>query len=98
MPADASAPVSRRSFLGIADVAPRHISSFVVRAHPDRLARVVRRIGALPAAEVALSDPSGKIVVTLETLDEGEIVSAMNAIQRLAGVVSVALVYHQSEA
>ena len=46
-----------------------------------------------------MSDPpSGKIVVTLETRDEDEIVAAMNALQRMTGVVSVALVYHQTEA
>ena len=57
-----------------------------------------RRIERLSVAEVALSDPSGKIVVTLETRDEDEIVAAMAALQRMTGVVSVALVYHQTEA
>jgi nitrate reductase NapD len=98
MPADASTPISRRAFLGAAESSPRHVSSLVVRAHPDRVDTVVRRIAALPAAEVAISDPSGKIVVTLETDDEDAIVGAMNSIQRMAGVVSVALVYHQTEA
>jgi nitrate reductase NapD len=69
-----------------------------VRAHPSRLDAVIGRINALSIAEVALSDPSGKIVVTLETLNEDEIVAAMNAMQRMSGVVSVALVYHQTEA
>ena len=45
-----------------------------------------------------MSDPSGKIVVTLETHNEDEIVAAMDALQRMTGVVSVALVYHQTEA
>jgi nitrate reductase NapD len=97
MPADASTPLNRRTFLGIADEVATHVSSLVVRAVPERLADVTRRIGALNAAEVALSDASGKIVVTLETTDEAEIVGAMSAMQHMNGVVSVALVYHLSE-
>lgn len=98
MPADASPSISRRSFLGIDEEPAGHISSLVVRARPDRLAAVVRRIAALSVAEIAMTDPSGKIVVTLETLNEDEIVAAMNAMQNMSGVVSVALVYHQTEA
>ena len=98
MPADASPPITRRSFLGIDEDAPGHISSLVVRAHPNRLAEVSRRIARLSVAEVAMSDPSGKLVVTLETHNEDEIVAAMNAMQHMDGVVSVALVYHQTEA
>ena len=45
-----------------------------------------------------MSDPSGTLVVTLETHNEDEIVAAMNAMQHMDGVVSVALVYHQTEA
>ena len=99
MPADASTGMTRRSLLGIPEDPPGHISSLVVRAHPARLAAVVARIQRLSIAEVALSDPpSGKIVVTLETRDEDEIVAAMAALQGMTGVVSVALVYHQTEA
>ena len=98
MPADASTPISRRAFLGMRRTEPGHISSLVVRAHPERLARWSAASPRCRAAEVAMSDPSGKIVVTLETADEDEIVGAMNAMQRMAGVVSVALVYHQTEA
>ena len=97
MPADASNELTRRDVLGIPDADVRHVSSLLVRAHPARLDAVVARIARLSVAEVATSDPSGKIVVTLETRDENEIVAAMNSLQQMAGVVSVALVYHQSE-
>jgi nitrate reductase NapD len=99
MPADATAPITRRSLLGLPDETVGHISSLVVRAHPDRVSGVAARIGRLDIAEVALTDAAtGKIIVTLETRDEDEIVAAMAALQRMAGVVSVALVYHQTEA
>lgn len=77
--------------------APFHISSLVVRADPARRAAVEAEIARLPRAEVALSDATGKIVVTLETADEHEIVAAMTAMQLLEGVVSAALVFHHME-
>lgn len=99
MPADASTPISRRSLLGLAEETIGHISSLVVRAHPDRTEGVARRIARLGIAEVALTDTAtGKIVVALETRDEDEIVAAMNAMQRMSGVVSVALVFHHTDA
>jgi nitrate reductase NapD len=98
MPADASPPITRRSFLGMPEERTGHISSLVVRTHPGKLPEVLRRIARLSVAEVAMSDPSGKVVVILETRDEDEIVAAMSAMQRIDGVVSVALVYHQTEA
>ena len=98
MPADASPRLTRRSLLGLSEESFGHISSLVVRAHPDRLDAVAARIARLGVAEVAMTDPTGKIVVTLETRDEDEIVAAMNAMQRMTGVVSVALVFHQTDA
>ena len=100
MPADASPPgPTRRSLLGLPETsAIGHVSSLLLRARPERLAAVAARISRLPVAEVAMTDPSGKIVVVLETRDEHEIVAAMNAMHAIDGVVSVALVYHQTEA
>jgi nitrate reductase NapAB chaperone NapD len=99
MPADASPALTRRSLLGLPDDTFGHISSLVVRAHPARIDGVAARIGRMRVAEVAAADPAtGKLVVTLETRDEDEIVAAMNAMQRMAGVVSVALVFHQTDA
>lgn len=74
-----------------------HISSLLLRAEPARLAEVTSAIAARKAAEVALSDPSGKIIVTLETDNEAEIVDHLNALSLLDGVVSAALVYHQTD-
>lgn len=99
MPADASPDRSRRKLLGLSEDGFGHISSLVVQAHPARLDAVAARIARLSVAEVALSSPaSGKLVVTLETRDEDEIVAAMNAMQRMEGVVNVALVFHQTDA
>jgi nitrate reductase NapD len=73
-----------------------HISSIVVTADPSRLGLVVPAIDGLAIADVAHSEPSGKLIVTLETPDEVQMVQAMTDIQLMPGVVSAALVYHQT--
>lgn len=98
MPADASPDLTRRAAIGLPDTTFGHISSLIVRAHPARVAAIAARIARLSVAEVAMTDPTGKIIVTLETRDEDEIVAAMNAMQRFEGVVNVALVFHQADA
>lgn len=74
-----------------------HISSLVVTADPARIGTVTGAIAAIPAAEIALSDPSGKLIVTLETPGETEMVRALTDIQLLPGVASAALVYHHAD-
>lgn len=98
MPADASPSLTRRTLLGLPDKSFGHISSLVVRARPERVEAVAAQIARLSLAEVALADASGKIVVTLETRDEHEIVAAMTAMHTMSGVVDVALVYHHTDA
>jgi len=77
--------------------APLHIASLLVHARPEQRAGVEAGILALPGAEVAHTDDQGRIIVTLETTDEAEIVQALTDIQSLAGVVNASLVYHQTD-
>jgi nitrate reductase NapD len=74
-----------------------HISSLVVHAKPAVLDAVCRAIGALGGAEVHASNAQGKIVVTLETANEGDVLARLEQIGRLDGVISAALVYHHVE-
>jgi nitrate reductase NapD len=75
-----------------------HISSMLIRCRPDRQQIVSAAILAIPATEIALSDPGGKIIVTMETGSEGEIADALVKIQLFEGVASAALVFHQTDA
>lgn len=75
-----------------------HISSLVVHARPERLAAVRAAIARLPGAEVHASNHQGKIVVTLETSNEGDVLTRLDQIGRIGGVLSAALVYHHVEA
>ena len=73
-----------------------HISSVVVTADPRRRAEVEPAITALGIADIAYSDPGGKMIVTLETENERDMVDALTAIQLMPGVASAALAYHHA--
>lgn len=74
---------------------PLHISSLLVRSHPDRMQGVADHIARMPHAEVSMTDPSGKIVVVFETDSDRAIADGLTQIQLLDGVASAALVFHQ---
>jgi nitrate reductase NapD len=70
-----------------------HIASLVVYATPRRCTSAAQAIRALPDARVHAVSEAGKIVVTLETPGAREMTACIDTIRRIAGVLSVALVY-----
>ena len=72
-----------------------HISSLVVHGRPNEIGAIRRAVEALPGAEVHGVGPTGKMVVTLETAVEQDILSRIDEINLIDGVISTALVYHQ---
>ena len=74
-----------------------HVSSLVVHGRPDRLAAIRGSLASIEGLEVHAAAPSGKLVVTLETVSEQEIVARLATISLLEGVLSATLVYHQVE-
>ncbi len=72
-----------------------HISSLVVHARPEGMESIETTIGSLGGAEVHGASAQGKLVVTLETISEGEMLTQIDAINRIEGVLSVSLIYHQ---
>ncbi|MEY8826965.1 chaperone NapD [Sedimentitalea sp. XS_ASV28] len=74
---------------------PLHISSLLVRSQPERMRRIADHIARMPDAEVSMTDPSGKIVVLLETGSDQAIADCLAHIQLLDGVASAALVFHR---
>jgi periplasmic nitrate reductase NapD len=74
-----------------------HISSLVVHSRKERAAGVAAAIGAMQGMQVHGGVAEGKLVVTLETASEGEIIDRMNAVQVLDGVLAATLVFHQFE-
>lgn len=74
-----------------------HISSLVVHCSPNHLSEIKHQIEINPNAEVYADSPEGKIVVVLETENQGFITETIEAINNLPNVLSTALVYHQIE-
>lgn len=74
-----------------------HISSLLLRADPKKMAQVLADIAAVDLAEVPVSEPNGKIIVIIETTNQGAIVDALTQLQLIDGVVSASLVYHQTD-
>ncbi|MBW3140114.1 chaperone NapD [Ferrimonas balearica] len=71
------------------------ICSLVVNAAPDARPGVEANIEALAGASVALSDPSGKMVVLLEHPNQKTQVDCIDHIKGLPGVSATSLIYHQ---
>lgn len=74
-----------------------HISSLLVRADPEKFDQILAEIATIKLAEVPMTDPSGKIIVVLETDKQSEIIDAMTQLQLMDGVVNASLVYHQTD-
>ena len=72
-----------------------HIASLVVHAKPAALDTVQPGVVALSGTEIHGVSDAGKMVVTLETDSEAEMLERIDAIGKLQGVLSVALVFHQ---
>jgi nitrate reductase NapD len=95
-----AADLSRRQFLTgrvISDHPPEaYVSSLVLHVRPDNVLAVRFALAAMPGLEIH-AEAAGKLVVTLETSTEADIVTRMNEISLLDGVMSAALVFHHFE-
>jgi len=74
-----------------------NISSAIVHARPGDVAVVQAGLAALAGVEVHAVSPEGKLIVTIETEDEGSNAAIYQRIGQLDGVMSAAMVYHQTE-
>lgn len=74
-----------------------HISSFIIQAKPAHFEQLLGILPTLQGVEVHQSSPEGKIIVTLECNNTGEISDITRAIGQLEGVLSCNMVFHQIE-
>jgi nitrate reductase NapD len=74
-----------------------HICSLVVHARPENLAPVRDALGAISGIEIHAESPTGKLVVTMEALNDDEVVRTMAHIGELPGVLSTALIFQHTE-
>ncbi len=73
-----------------------HISSVLLRVQPEALERVAARVGLIEGAEVHMTSPEGKMVVSLETDTLAAVTQATDTMTAMSGVVHAALVYHHA--
>ena len=74
-----------------------HLSSLLVHAAPTAADAVVAGLEALPGVELHAREPSGRLIVTVETESEAGLAERMAAIRALDDVYAVSLVYHHIE-
>ena len=74
-----------------------NISSAVVHARPGDVAVVRAGLATLAGVEVHGVSPEGKLIVTIETDDDDSNAATCQRIGQLDGVMSAAMVYHQTE-
>ncbi|MGF1738386.1 chaperone NapD [Photobacterium satsumensis] len=74
-----------------------HISSLVVHVKPEYLASVKEQIEAMPNAEIYGDSEEGKVIVVLETENQGYVTDTIDKINNLEHVLTTFLVYHQIE-
>ncbi|MEZ8201002.1 chaperone NapD [Vibrio splendidus] len=74
-----------------------HISSLVVHVSPEHLDEIKAQIEKFDNAEIYVSSPEGKIIVVLETENQGFVTDTIEEINNITNVLGTALVYHQIE-
>lgn len=74
-----------------------HITSVIVHAKPENAVRIAQDIDAIPHAEVHVTSPEGKLVVSLETDTLYQVTDAIDAIAKLSGVLNSTMVCHHVE-
>ncbi|MGF1758281.1 chaperone NapD [Photobacterium sagamiensis] len=74
-----------------------HISSLVVHVKPDHLEVVKTQILDFPNTEIHGESEAGKIIVVLETANQGYVTDTIDKINNLEHVLITFLVYHQIE-
>lgn len=77
------------------DVDQAHISSFIVHCLPDRLENILADVKQMNNVEAHAPSPAGKFVALLESEDEHQILSTINRIQSIDGVLTATMVYHE---
>lgn len=74
-----------------------NISSVIVHARPGHAEEVRARLLEIDGVEVHAVSAEGKMVVTIETPTDGETTETFETISRTDDVLSVSMVFHQSE-
>ncbi|MES2877451.1 MAG: chaperone NapD [Pseudomonadota bacterium] len=74
-----------------------NISSAIVYAKPDQDQALRMLLSQVPGVEVHVSTDDGKMIITIESENDRSAVDTYEAIERMDGVLSVAMIFQQTE-
>ena len=74
-----------------------NISSVIVHARPDSAELLRAGLTAIAGVEVHAASAAGKLILTIETDNDRDMADRYEAIGRMDEVMSLAMVYHQTE-
>lgn len=74
-----------------------NISSAIVYSHPEQEATLRALLARLPGVEVHACTDDGKLVISMEADHAGAAADIYQTIERTPGVLSMALVFQQTE-
>ena len=72
-----------------------HKASLRVHCRPELIEAVKKNLALLPGLELHQESAAGKVVVVLEAEHESQILSTIDHIQQLPGVLNAARIYHE---
>ncbi|TCT80153.1 periplasmic nitrate reductase chaperone NapD [Gibbsiella quercinecans] len=73
-----------------------HVSGLVVQARPEKVARLIPALLAIPGTEIPATDAGqGKLAVVMQAADARALLDRIESARNLDGVLAVSLVYHQ---
>jgi len=73
------------------------ICSLVIYSKPEHAASVETEIAGLEGVEIHASDPTGKLVVTVDHPDRAFCSDTIMSFHSIGGVINTALVYEYTE-
>jgi nitrate reductase NapD len=74
-----------------------NISSAIVYAKPGEDLALRSYLSQIPGVEIHATTDDGKMIVTIETENDRSAVDTYEAIERMDGVLSVAMIFQQTE-
>lgn len=67
------------------------VSSILVTAEPSRVSEITKRIEKFDFARIATTEPSGKLIVILQSPTKVALVQGLTDLQMMPGVISATL-------
>ena len=74
-----------------------NISGVLVRAYPENIESVTALLTTLEGVEVHGSNTDGRMVVTVEQEEAGQLSDLLTLMHDVPGVLSASMIYHQFE-